>query len=262
MTGEELRLDAVSRHYGRVKAVDGVSFAVQRGARHAVIGPNGAGKTTLFGVIAGTRRPTAGRVLVGGRDITGLPEHARARLGVVRTFQHSSVFLPLTALDNVALAVQRVRGIDARPFRPARRYVEVTERALEHLASVGLADRAEEPAVALSHGQRRQLEVAVALAARPRLLLLDEPTAGMSAEESARCADLITGLPGDVTVLVIEHDLDIVFRLAARVTVLHLGRVLADGTPAQIRASDDVQRAYLGAADTRKLFLSAEEKRT
>ncbi|MQA84811.1 MAG: ATP-binding cassette domain-containing protein [Streptosporangiales bacterium] len=265
MTGAmtaELRLDDVSWHFGRVKAVDGVSLAVERGARHAVIGPNGAGKTTLFGVVAGTLRPSAGRVLVGGRDVTRLSEHARARLGVVRTFQHSSVFLSMTALDNVALAVQRVRGVGTRLWLPARRYVEVTERALGHLESVGLADRAGESAATLSHGERRQLEVAVALAARPRLLLLDEPTAGMSVEESSRFTDVIRELPVDVTVLVIEHDLDVVFRLASHVTVLHLGRVLADGTPEEVRDSEEVQRAYLGAADSSELFFSPEEERT
>lgn len=261
-TTAELRLHDVSRHFGQVKAVDGVSLAVQRGARHAVIGPNGAGKTTLFGVVAGTLRPSAGRVLVGGRDVTRLSEHARARLGVVRTFQHSSVFLSMTALDNVGLAVQRVNGTGTRLWLPARRYGEITERALEYLESVGLAGHADEAAGALSHGQRRQLEVAVALAARPRLLLLDEPTAGMSIEESSRFTEVIRELPGEVTVLVIEHDLDVVFRLASQVTVLHLGRLLADGTPEEVRASEQVQHAYLGAADSGELFFSPEEERT
>jgi branched-chain amino acid transport system ATP-binding protein len=250
-----LETHGLTRRYGSLVALDGVSLSVEAGARHAVIGPNGAGKSTLFALVTGSLRPSAGRVVFDGRDVTGRPDHARARAGMAKTFQHSSLFTSLPALDNVALATQRAAGLGMAMLRPAARHAAVREAAMGQLERVGLAGRAAAPAAALSHGERRQLEVALALATEPRLLLLDEPTAGMSAADSARFAELVESLGSGVAVLIIEHDLDVVFRLATRVTVLHLGRVLADGTPDRVRSDETVQRAYLGDAALEDLFL-------
>ena len=250
-----LELDAVSQQFGSLKAVDQVSFSVASGSRHAVIGPNGAGKSTLFALVAGTRRPTSGRVLLHGEDVTSLSEPRRVHAGVVRTFQHSSLFLTCTALENVLLSLQRHAGVSWSFLRPVRRRKELLEEAHDFLDQVGLGDRPDAAAGSLSHGERRQLEVAVALACRPSVLLLDEPAAGMSPRETGRLAAGIHGLPADVTVLLVEHDLDLVFDLADTVTVLHLGRHLMTGTPEEVRASPEVQTAYLGAGDSGDLFL-------
>jgi branched-chain amino acid transport system ATP-binding protein len=249
-----LELRGLTRSYGSLTAVDRVDLSVPPGERHALIGPNGAGKSTLFATVAGTLPATGGSVLFDGRDVTGLPESERARRGLLRTYQHSSLFLGCSVLDNVALAVQRVHRIAHRLDRAARRFGRAEAEARHHLESVGLGGRAGEPAAALSHGERRQLEVAMVLAARPALVMFDEPTAGMSAAETERFAELVERLPADLTLLIVEHDLDVVFRLADRVTVLHLGRVLATGTPEQIRADEEVRRAYLGSARTDDLF--------
>ncbi|GLW66654.1 ABC transporter ATP-binding protein [Actinomadura rubrobrunea] len=249
-----LELQGLTRSYGSLTAVDHVDLVVREGERHALIGPNGAGKSTLFATVAGTLRATSGRVLLNGRDVTALPESARARRGLLRTYQHSSLFLGCTVLDNVALAAQRVQRVAHRFDRPARRFRRTQARALEHLESVGLAGRAHDLVSALSHGERRQLEVAMVLAAEPTLVMFDEPTAGMSAAETERFVTLLEGLPRTLTVVIVEHDLDVVFRLADRVTVLHLGSVLASGPPEAIRADEAVQAAYLGAARTEDLF--------
>jgi branched-chain amino acid transport system ATP-binding protein len=251
-----LELENVSRSYGSLKAVDDVSFAVDTGARHAVIGPNGAGKSTLFSVLAGTLRATTGRILLHGRDVTDEGEAGRCRLGLARTFQHSSVFLTASVLDNVTMAAQQAAGVSLRPFPLPRRFRAVTEAALAQVQAVGLADRFAASAGSLSHGERRQLEVAMVLASRPDVVLFDEPTAGMSPAETHRFAELVAGLPPEITVLVIEHDLDVVFSLATAVTVLHLGRVLASGPPAVVQADPAVQSAYLGAASGDALFLT------
>ncbi|HET8662330.1 MAG TPA: ABC transporter ATP-binding protein [Micromonosporaceae bacterium] len=249
-----LEVSGVTRCFGELRAVDDVTLSVSEGARHALIGPNGAGKSTLFNVVAGALRPTAGRVRLAGRDVTRLPEWRRARLGLARTFQHSSVLLHCTAVENVLVSVQREAGVAARMLPAPRRRRALVDQCLELLDTVGLAGREHLRAAALSHGERRQLELAVALGARPRLLLLDEPAAGMSPAETARLTELVRGLPREVTVLLIEHDLDVVFGLADRVTVLHLGRHLATGTPQQVRADPAVREAYLGASDAAELF--------
>ncbi|GAA4904559.1 branched-chain amino acid transport system ATP-binding protein [Nonomuraea thailandensis] len=249
-----LELRGLTRAYGSLKAVDGVDLSVLPGERHALIGPNGAGKSTLFATVAGTLRATSGSVLFDGQDITGLPESERARRGLLRTYQHASLFLNCSVLDNVALAVQRVDRVAHRFDRAARRFARTEAGARAHLEAVGLAGRAADRAGALSHGERRQLEVAMVLAAQPTLVMFDEPTAGMSAAETERFAGLVERLPDSLTLLIVEHDLDVVFRLAGRVTVLHLGRVLASGPPGQIRADDDVRAAYLGTARTDELF--------
>jgi branched-chain amino acid transport system ATP-binding protein len=250
-----LKLERLTRSFGSLRAVDDVSLTVAPGARHALIGPNGAGKSTLFNLVGGALRVSTGRVLFGGRDVTDVPEWRRARLGIARTFQHSTLMLSCTAEQNVAVVAQRVAGFAARavPLLAARRR-ELRERCGEALDRVGLAGRAGVAAGALSHGERRQLELAMALASDPSLLLLDEPAAGMSPAETARLMELLRELPADVTVLLIEHDLDVVFGVADTVTVLHLGRLLLTGPPEEVRASEAVQEAYLGAAHRAELF--------
>ncbi len=239
-----LVIDGIAKRYGSVVAVDEVSFEVAMGSRHAVIGPNGAGKSTLFALVAGTIRPSSGRVHLNSDDVTGLTDHQRARRGLAKTFQHSSIFASMTLLENTLLAAERSHGRPARPF--GRQSQAAVEAANSALAQVGLPDRSHVVAGLLSHGERRQLEVALALAAQPSVLLFDEPTAGMSPSETFRFVELVKGLPVEMTVLIIEHDLDVVFSLADRVTVMHLGAVIADGTPTQVRASELVQRTYLG----------------
>ena len=255
-----LECTSVTKRFGGLAAVDDVTLTVERGARHALIGPNGAGKSTLFNLIAGTLKPTSGRIVFDGQDVTSRSDAWRSRAGLAKTFQHSSLFLSLSVADNVAIAAQRVTGDGVRLRRSARRCPGVDERVARCLEQTGLAGRAGSRVGDLSHGERRQLEVAVALATEPTLLLLDEPTAGMSAAESASFAALVEQLPADVTVLLIEHDLDVVFRLAGRITVLHLGAVLADGDPARVRADEDVQRAYLGTGATEELFRPAGQR--
>ena len=253
-----LSLSNLSRHYGKLKAVEDVTFDVATGHRHAVIGPNGAGKSTLFGLIAGTVKTPNGRVSLGGRDVSRLPEHGRARLGIVKTFQNSSLFSLASSLDNVVIAVQRRAGQTWHRLPGSAKDRATNAEARFWLAQVGLDAMAAVPTGGLSHGERRQLEVAVALATRPKVLLLDEPTAGMSVAEGGRFIELIQSLGREITVLFIEHDLDVVFRLADWVTVLHLGQVLAEGPPEEIRESPKVQTAYLGTADLTELFLSEE----
>ena len=248
MTEPLLRIDGLSKSYGAVVACDQVSLELPAGELHAVIGPNGAGKTTLLGQLAGEIRPDAGNIHFAGEPITALPAHARAARGLARSFQITSLFPRFSALDNVALAVQARSGHSFRFSRPAAREAALSEPARAALTRVGLEARAEIPAAALSHGEQRQLEIAMALAGRPRLLLLDEPTAGMGREESARMVELLAGLKAgsDMTILLIEHDMDVVFALADRITVLLYGRVLATGRPEAIRANPEVRRAYLG----------------
>ena len=253
-----LECRGLTRAFGALRAVGGVDLTVAPGARHALIGPNGAGKSTLFKLVTGTLTPDAGTVALAGRDVTGLSEVRRCRLGMSQTLQHSSLFASMTAAQTVALAVQRhgVDGSRAAPVVPwPRPQRAVRARAEELLERVGLAGRGAVAAPALAHGERKQLEVALALACRPSLLLLDEPAAGMSPAESTRLVELLAGLPAEITVLFVEHDLDLVFRLADAVTVLHLGEVLLSGTPDEVRASDEVRAAYLGAS-REELFLS------
>lgn len=238
------------RDFGALRAVDDVDLHVAPGSRHALIGPNGAGKSTLLALVTGALPASSGTVCLGDTDITRLPEPRRARLGISQTMQHASLFPSLTVAENVLLAVQRHGRISPLPRRNARH----TARVGELLARTGLDGRDDVGVAGLSHGERKQLELAVALAGEPRLLLLDEPAAGMSLAESARLVRLIEELPDDVTVLFIEHDLDLVFALATEVTVLHLGRVLLSGAPDEVRASEAVQQAYLGTGRTGELF--------
>ncbi|HEY1370418.1 MAG TPA: ABC transporter ATP-binding protein [Gaiellaceae bacterium] len=244
-----LELADVGRRYGQLRAVDSVTLDVEAGSRHALIGPNGAGKSTLFHLISGTVRATSGRIRFLGLDVTRRGPDRRTRLGMGRTFQHSSLFDDLTARENVALAAQRKLGHAHNPVLPTSRFPDVEARSEELLELVGLGDLADAEAGSLSYGHRRQLEVALALATEPRLLLLDEPTAGMSRDEAARFMNLIGSLPPELTLMIVEHDMDIVFGLATVVSVLDAGHLIASGPPEEIRASAAVQEAYLGPGD-------------
>ena len=240
-----LEIANLTKSFGALRATDGVSLKVEAGETHAIIGPNGAGKTTLISQLAGTLRPDAGSVRFAGEDVTRLPAHRRCRKGLARSFQITSVFPDFSALHNVALAVQAHSGRTGF-WKPARSDRALIEPATRFLNEVGLGERADVPAVNLSHGEHRQLEVAMALATEPRLLLLDEPMAGMGIEESQRMIALLSRLKQAKTIVLVEHDMDAVFRLADRISVLVYGRVIATGTPEEIRANEEVRRAYLG----------------
>ena len=241
-----LRLKGLRKRFGGLAVTDGVSLEVAPGEIHAVIGPNGAGKTTLIHQVSGTLRPDAGRVVFAGQDVTALALARRARLGLARSFQITSVLPGFTALENAALAVQARSGSSFRFLRAASTEPALNREARVALEQVGLADRAQVPAAALSHGERRQLELAIALAMQPRLLLLDEPLAGAGMEETERLVALLRGLKGHYAVLLVEHDMQAVFALADRISVLVYGRLVATGTPAVIRADPAVRAAYLG----------------
>ncbi|MFN0043286.1 MAG: ABC transporter ATP-binding protein [Alphaproteobacteria bacterium] len=241
-----LTVEGLSKRFGGVVACDNVALEVRPGELHAVIGPNGAGKTTLLNQLSGELASDEGRITLDGREIVALKAPARAALGIGRSFQITSVFGEFTARENVALAVQARAGHSFRFFAKARRERALVDGAHEMLERTGLGERANTPAAALSHGEQRQLEIAMALAARPRLLLLDEPTAGMGPSESGRMVELLASLKGAVAMLLVEHDMDAVFALADRITVMTYGRVIATGSPDAIRVNDEVRAAYLG----------------
>ncbi len=239
----------LSRTFGALAAVDEVSMTIAPGQVHAIIGPNGAGKTTLINLLSGELAPSGGRVLLDGGEITGLPAHRRARLGLGRTFQRTTIYPELTCLENVWLGARTRIGVGPRLFRSAVADRLVREAAAAALALVRLDGRAGDRASDLSHGEQRRVELAMVLAAAPRILLLDEPLAGMDRQESDRLAALIRGLTPDRTVVLIEHDMDAVFATADALTVMVAGKVLETGPPERIRASDAVQAAYLGVAE-------------
>jgi len=241
-----LAIEGLTKRFGGVVASDGISLDIPPGELHAIIGPNGAGKTTLIGQLSGELAPDAGRVRFDGRDVTPLPIYRRSQLGLARSFQITSLFLDFTALDNVALAVQAHAGHSFRFWRDARRDPALREPARAALARLALNERADILVANLSHGEHRQLEIAMALATAPRMLLLDEPMAGMGPEESARMVRMLRELKRDLTILLIEHDMEAVFALADRITVLVYGRVIASGAPDAIRANAEVREAYLG----------------
>ena len=241
-----LQIEGLIKRFGGVIASDKISLAVSSGELQAIIGPNGAGKTTLIGQLTGEIVPDAGRIHFAGLNITALPTYRRSALGLARSFQITSLFLDFTALDNVALAVQAHAGHSFHFWRDARSQMVLREPARAALARVGLAERADVIVSSLSHGEHRQLEIAMALATKPRMLLLDEPTAGMGPEETARMVDTLRELKRDFTILLIEHDMEAVFALADRITVLVYGRVIASGAPEEIRANVEVRQAYLG----------------
>ena len=241
-----LQTDTLTRRFGGVVAANAITLDVAPDEVHAVIGPNGAGKTTLIGLLSGEVAPQEGSIHFDGVDITRLPVYRRSQLGLARSFQITSLFRDFTALENVALAVQAHRGHSFRFWRDARGEDELRKPALAALTGVGLADRAGIRVDKLSHGEHRQLEIAMALATRPRLLLLDEPMAGLGPEESARMLEMLRQLKGSMTILLIEHDMGAVFALADRLTVLVDGRIIATGQPETVRVDAAVRQAYLG----------------
>jgi branched-chain amino acid transport system ATP-binding protein len=246
-----LECEGLSRHFGALVAVDNVTLKVARGEVRAVIGPNGAGKTTFFNLLTGVLKPTAGRVLRDGEDLTGLAVQQIVQRGVSRTFQLTALLAESSALENVRLAAQARRPGRWHFLGGGRLLAETRRVAEETLAKVGLERHALTPAGLLSHGDQRLLEVAMALAQEPDILLLDEPTQGLSIEETARAVDTLRGLLADgrLTVLLVEHDMEVVFSLAQRIAVLHRGRLIADGTPDEVKADKGVQDAYLGGLD-------------
>jgi branched-chain amino acid transport system ATP-binding protein len=241
-----LRVDNLVRKFGGITATDNLSLDVARGELHAIIGPNGAGKTTLISQLTGQLPPNSGTIHFGGRDVTRLPAYKRSHLGLARSFQITSLLRDFTAADNVALAAQAHDGHSFYFWGNARKEKHLRDTARAALARVGLEARADVTVSNLSHGEQRELELAVALATKPQLLLLDEPMAGLGVSESARMVELLKALRREVTIVLVEHDMEAVFALADRITVLVYGRVIASGLPADIRNNDEVKRAYLG----------------
>lgn len=241
-----LSIEHLHKSFGALSATCDVSIDVQRGEIHGVIGPNGAGKSTLVGQIAGTLRPDSGRVLLDGEDITRLSPPQRVARGLGRSFQITSLWFELTALENVLIGAQRTLGTIYRFWRPALANREAVQRTRAALAYVNMEDRSDVAAIALSYGEQKQLELAVALAGEPRMLLLDEPLAGVGVQEADGLVRLIDKIRGDMGILLIEHDMDAMFRLADRISVLHQGRILRTGSISEIKTDEEVRRAYLG----------------
>ena len=246
MSEVALETRGLSRHFEGLAAVDGVSLSCRMREVHAVIGPNGAGKSTLINLLSGDLRPSAGRVFLRGEDVTGLPPPRISRLGVGRSYQKTNVFLPFTVFENCRLAAQSRLPSSMRFFRAARRYGAIADAAMRAIEQAGLQRQADQPVDTLSHGEQRQVEIAMALATDPSVLLLDEPLAGMGAEESVRIVGLLQTLADDHAILLVEHDMDAVFALAHTLTVMVNGTVLETGEPEAVRASRSVQVAYLG----------------
>jgi branched-chain amino acid transport system ATP-binding protein len=242
-----VRTERLTKSFGALTAVNDVTLEVEEGSLHSVIGPNGAGKTTFFNLLTGQHAPTSGRIIFDGRDIAGTPPHRIAHLGIARSFQRTSIFPVLSILDNVWLAAfARQDSWRGLAWRRADRYPELTARALGVLAEVGLGDKAGLPAREISHGEQRQLELAIALAAAPRLLLLDEPAAGLSPDETQKMVALVQKLKRRYTIVLIEHKIDVVMSMSDRISVMHFGSVIAEGSPAEIQRNAEVRRAYLG----------------
>jgi branched-chain amino acid transport system ATP-binding protein len=242
-----LRLKGVGRRFGGLRAVDGVDLEVHAGARRAILGPNGAGKTTLFNLIAGEFPPTSGTIELFGLDVTHQPARHRAKLGLARTYQQSRMFDGLSVEDNIYLAVLGIRTGHLFPLRSSKREAPLRSKAREAADEVGLGDRLNAMVSELSHGERRQLAIGMARAAEPRLMMLDEPAAGLSRAERQTLTELLLSLPSDVTLLLIEHDMDVALRVAQSVTMMHEGRIITEGTPAEIRANKSVHELYLGS---------------
>jgi branched-chain amino acid transport system ATP-binding protein len=241
-----LEARGLARNFGALIATDDVSFAIQPGARQALIGPNGAGKTTLINLLTGVIRPTAGQVLLEGRDVTGLPSSARVRMGLTRTFQINQLFPDLTPAESLALAISERNGFGADFWRVAGNQPAIVAEIEDLLTRFGLEAELDQPTRKLPYGKQRLLEIALALAARPRVLLLDEPAAGVPEEERQDILAALAALPADVAILLIEHDMDLVFSFASRISVLVAGRLLTEGAPEEIAADERVRAVYLG----------------
>jgi branched-chain amino acid transport system ATP-binding protein len=241
-----LETKSLTKSFGALTAVNGVSLAVEAGSLHSIIGPNGAGKTTLFNLLTGTFPPTSGRILFDQRDITGTPASRIAHLGLARSYQRTTVFPAFSLFDNVWVSGFSTSKRPGLAWRNANDYPEVTERSRQALADVGLLDKEKQLAREISHGEQRQLELAIALAAAPRVLLLDEPAAGLSPEETRRMVALVRALKGRYTIVLIEHKMDIIMSVSDRISVMHFGSLIAEGTPGEIQKNAEVRRAYLG----------------
>lgn len=241
-----LELEGVTKHFGALAAIEDVSFSVEAGERVALLGPNGAGKTTLFNLISGEIMLDRGKIQLRGRDMTRQPPESMSESGLSRTFQKNSLFLERTVFENVRLAVQRRLGIKLKMFRSVDRYPELRKETEEVLDRVQLSARSETKAENLSYGEQRQLEIGLALATSPEVLLLDEPTAGMSLKETQEMVTMLGSLSRELTLLIIEHDMDVVAALAQRIIVLNFGKVIADGRPEEVRRNREVLEAYLG----------------
>jgi branched-chain amino acid transport system ATP-binding protein len=242
-----LETESLTKSFGALTAVNGVSLAFEAGTLHSVIGPNGAGKTTLFNLLTGTFAPTSGRIVFDGRDITGTPAHGVAHLGLARSYQRTTVFPALSLLDNVWTSAFATReSWKGLLFRKTSAYADVVERARQALSDVGLVNKQHHLAREISHGEQRQLELAIALAAAPRVLLLDEPAAGLSPDETRKMVALVRTLKGRYTIVLIEHKMDIIMSVSDRISVMHFGALIAQGTPEEIQRNPEVRRAYLG----------------
>jgi branched-chain amino acid transport system ATP-binding protein len=242
-----LQTESLSKSFGALRAVNDVSLAIEAGSLHSIIGPNGAGKTTLFNLLTGTFPPSSGRILLDGRDITGTPAERVAHLGLARSYQRTTVFPAFSLLDNVWVAAFATgKSWQGLVWRKAERYPEVIERARKALDDVGLLAKADVPAREISHGEQRQLELAIALAAAPRVLLLDEPAAGLSPDETRKMVALVRALKGRYTIVLIEHKIDIIMSVSDRISVMHFGSLIAEGTPQEIQRNPEVRKAYLG----------------
>jgi branched-chain amino acid transport system ATP-binding protein len=242
-----LQTESLSKSFGALAAVRDVSLSIEAGSLHSIIGPNGAGKTTLFNLLTGTFAPSSGRILLDGKDITGTPAHRVAHLGLARSFQRTNVFPAFSLLDNVWVAAFATgRSWNGLLFKKTYQYPEAAERARQALSDVGLQNKSHQLAREISHGEQRQLELAIALAAAPRVLLLDEPAAGLSPEETRRMVSLVRSLKGRYTIVLIEHKIDIIMSVSDRISVMHFGALIAEGTPEEIQRNAEVRRAYLG----------------
>ena len=241
-----LETQKLCKSFGALTVADNIDFRLEPGARHALIGPNGAGKTTFVNMLTGALAPTSGRILLGSEDVTKVPQARRVRLGLGRTFQITTLFRQLPVLDNVALGIAERRNVAARMWRPASSHREIIEESEALLATLGLADDARIAVKDLPYGKQRLVEIAIALGLRPKVLLLDEPAAGVPSMESERILQVLDRLPSDIAILIIEHDMDLVFRFARRITVLVQGEVLVEGTPDQVRRDRRVHEVYLG----------------
>ena len=241
-----LETRGLCKRFGALTVAENIDFRLESGARHALIGPNGAGKTTFVNMLTGRLAPSSGRILLGGEDITQSRQAARVKRGLGRTFQINTLFRSLPVLDNVALGIAERTGVAARLWRPASAFRAIRDEALELLATLGLADDAATPVLDLPYGKQRLVEIAIALGLKPRVLLLDEPAAGVPSTESERILRVLDALPADIAILIIEHDMDLVFRFARRITVLVQGEVLVEGTPAEISGNRRVHEVYLG----------------
>jgi branched-chain amino acid transport system ATP-binding protein len=248
-----LEIRSLNKNFGALRVTRDVDLALARGARHALIGPNGAGKTTLVNLITGVLKPSAGSVLLNGEDITSLPQAARSRRGIARTFQINQLFRSLTVLENLFLSVGERTRACGRLWRPASAERAVIEEAMEHLDSLRLADVALKKVRELAYGRLRLVEIAIALAQRPKVLLLDEPAAGVPSSESHLILDVVDRLDPDIAILIIEHDMDVVFRFARRISVLVAGAVLVEGEPEEILADERVRAVYLGEEADREI---------